>query len=305
MSDFWCVYPDLPAGKGFGLFTPAHWGMLALCALLIAGISALFSCLTRDEGRKASACIDRYEKSSAKNPNAKIFNPNLNLELCCHNLSKKREDAFLRILSLLILGGNILRDLFLLSVHRMSIAYLPLHLCSLSIFVYLLYAFLPARHRRLRAFFGEVSAVLCAPGALTALLFPDWSAYPLFSFMSLHSFVWHALLIAFPILLLQRGAIRPCLRHIWMPILYLFVITPPIWLFDDITGCNYLFVRVPLAGTPLELLADSFGAGWRVSYAALVFIVILLVYAVFALLRRYGILPAANAERVSPHKTHT
>lgn len=56
--------------------------------------------------------------------------------------SKKRQDILLKATALSLLSGNLLRDLFLLSVHRMSLAYLPFHLCSFAIFIYLLQAFL-------------------------------------------------------------------------------------------------------------------------------------------------------------------
>lgn len=55
----------------------------------------------------------------------------------------RRQNTFLKILACLMLAGNLVRDLFLLIIGRMSLAYLPLHLCSFSIFVYLLHAFLP------------------------------------------------------------------------------------------------------------------------------------------------------------------
>ena len=55
----------------------------------------------------------------------------------------RRQNTFLKILACLMLAGNLVRDLFLLIIGRMSLGYLPLHLCSFSIFVYLLHAFLP------------------------------------------------------------------------------------------------------------------------------------------------------------------
>lgn len=192
--------------------------------------------------------------------------------------SRKGQDRILKITSLLLLLGNLLRDLFLICVHRMSTAYLPLHLCSFAIFVYLLQAFLPARFHRFREALGEIGLVLLMPGTLCALIFPDWTSYPLWNFMCLHSFLWHAVLAAYPLALFLSGRIHPSIRHLWYPVLYLCIVTPPTAVFNALTGCNYLFIMRPLPGTPLALLARLLGPYWRVGYALLVLAVILAIY---------------------------
>lgn len=268
MDLFWLEYHDLPEGVGFGLHTPKHFLTLAVCALVIVLLCLWF-------GR----------------------------------LSWKKQEKALKFLPLLMLAGNLLRDVYLLIVGYMSIAYLPLHLCSSSIFAYLLYAFLPeeipeevkqkehltepdgsekqkARRHRLSAFrtsLGEVSFVLLMPGSVTALIFPDWTNYPLFNFMCLHSFFWHTLIACYPMLLLISGRIHPTIKHLWYPFLYLAIITPPIALFDYKENCNYLFVHWPVQGTPLESLYNLMGSCWRVGYAVLVFAVILVIYLVIEL----------------------
>lgn len=192
--------------------------------------------------------------------------------------SKKRQDVFLKAAALSLLAGNLLRDLFLLAVHRMSLAYLPLHLCSFAIFVYLLQAFLSERFLPLRRALGEIGFVLLMPGTICALIFPDWTAYPLWNFMCLHSFLWHAVLVFYPLALFMSRRIRPTIRHLWYPILYLCILVPPTAVFNHFTGCNYLFIMTPLKDTPLELLYSLMGTYWRIGYALLVLSVILLLY---------------------------
>lgn len=194
--------------------------------------------------------------------------------------SRHGRDIFLKWLSVLMLLGNLARDLFLSVIGRMSVNYLPLHLCSFAIFVYLLYAFLPPKAGKFREALGETGFVLLMPGTVCALLFPDWAYYPIWNFMSLHSFIWHTVLAAFPIMLFLSGRIHPAIRHIWYPVLYLCIVVPPTALFNYFTGCNYLFIMYPLPDTPLEWLYHVMGAWWRVGYAALVLLVILGVYAV-------------------------
>lgn len=243
---FWLEGEDLPAGIGFGHFTPLHFLQLFLCFLL-----CLVLCIT----------------------------------FC--RCSFRGQTRYLRILALAMLAGNLARDCFLFAIGRMSLAFLPLHLCSFSIFVYLLHAFLPERQdpaagaviqSRFRELLGETGFVLLLPGTVSALLFPDWTDYPVLNFMNLHSFLWHTVLSAYPILLALTHRIKPRIRHIWFPVCFLLVITPPIYAFDRAFGYNYLFINWPLAGTPIWTIYEAMGSYWRIGYAALVVAVITAVY---------------------------
>lgn len=243
---FWLEGEDLPAGIGFGHFTPLHFLQLFLCFLL-----CLVLCIT----------------------------------FC--RCSFRGQTRYLRILALAMLAGNLARDCFLFAIGRMSLAFLPLHLCSFSIFVYLLHAFLPERQdpaagaviqSRFRELLGETGFVLLLPGTVSALLFPDWTDYPVLNFMNLHSFLWHTVLSAYPILLALTHRIKPRIRHSWFPVCFLLVITPPIYAFDRAFGYNYLFINWPLAGTPIWTIYEAMGSYWRIGYAALVVAVITAVY---------------------------
>ena len=200
--------------------------------------------------------------------------------LCCllyRKMSGKGQVRMQKAVALLTALGELTKDIFLVCIGRMGMEYLPLHLCSLAIAVYLIHAFMP--DSRLRSALGEISYCLLLPGSLSALLFPNWTAYPMLTFMNLHSFLWHALLVLYPILLLISGTIRPTLRHWWYPVVFLLIVTPPVYLFDAMTGYNYMFVLYPLSGTPLETLYDLMGAWWRVGYALGVLAVILIMLA--------------------------
>ena len=249
---FWLERTDLPEGIGFGAFTTQHFAALLACA---AGIAVLCLWFFRLNSQGTKQGFERQEK-------------------------------VLRVLAVLMLAGNLGRDIMLTAVGRMSLGYLPLHLCSFSIFVYLFYAFLPGRTPRMRVFreaLAEISYVLLAPGSMCALIFPDWTMYPLANFLCIHSFVWHAVLAAYPIMLRISGRCHPTIRHLWYPFAFLAVIAPPIGLFDYLTGMNYLFLAWPVPGTPLETCERLMGSWWRVGYAILVFLVILTIYLVIEL----------------------
>lgn len=204
---------------------------------------------------------------------------------CFLKCTREGQETFLRWTAAALLLGNIARDIFLSIKGRMSVEYLPLHLCSFAIFVYLLQAFLPRRFSRFREALGEIGFVLLMPGTICALIFPDWTRYPLWNFMCLHSFIWHAVLVAYPMMLFLSGRIHPTLRHYWYPILYLCIVTPPTALFNAATGCNYLFIMRPLPNTPQEWLVALMGPYWRVGYALVVAGVVLAVYLIIDLCR--------------------
>ncbi|MCH4039700.1 MAG: YwaF family protein [Lachnospiraceae bacterium] len=191
---------------------------------------------------------------------------------------EQAQDTVVRLIPPVMAGLEVWKDLFLVSVHRFSIGYLPLHLCSLGIITFFGAAY--AKSRKWREIWGEISFCLILPGAVSALIFPDWAnLYPVFNFINLHSFTWHGLLVFFPVLLRAGGRVHPTVRHIHYSLLFLAAVVPPILIFDKMTGCNYLFVNRPVSGTPLEALADLMGnPGYLIGYAAMVVGVILLVY---------------------------
>ena len=200
--------------------------------------------------------------------------------------SKKTRDMIMKMIPLFMVFLEVIKDLFLVSAGRFGVGYLPFHVCSIGIFVFLLREFLP--WKKTKEFFGEISVVLIMPGALAALIFPDWTVfYPVLNFINLHSFLWHGLLVLYPLLLLKNGTV-PSVKHIYYVILFLCIIVPPIYLFDKHFGCNYFFVNWPEKDTPLDWLAGFMGnPGYLAGYAVMAVLVILFMYFILYLCRRF------------------
>ena len=74
-----------------------------------------------------------------------------------------------------------------------SIEFLPLHLCSMGGFAALVYALWPQSKNWL----GQLFAYAFFPTALLAVVFPSTSMYPWWNFYCLHTFIFHALIIAY------------------------------------------------------------------------------------------------------------
>ena len=108
----------------------------------------------------------------------------------------------LRVLTLLLLADELLKDVSSLATGQFVWAFLPFHLCSINLFVCVWYALRP------HPLAAEVLYALCLPGAAAALLFPSWQALPLWNVMHLHSSTVHTMLVLFPVLLLA-GGFRP------------------------------------------------------------------------------------------------
>ena len=82
----------------------------------------------------------------------------------------------LKAIPVLMLFMEIFKDCFLIRVHRFGLGFLPLHICSIGIFIFLVREYFPSRS--VKEFCGELAYVLIMPASFAALLFPDWTVYP-------------------------------------------------------------------------------------------------------------------------------
>lgn len=193
-------------------------------------------------------------------------------------LKPEKQSRILRAIPIAMVVLELSKDLLLIINHRFGLGYLPLHLCSIGIFVFFLREYLPWKSAK--EFLGEVAFVLIMPASVAALLDADWTyLYPVWNFINLHSYVWHGLLVLYPLLLKLKGEIYPSIRHIHWVILFLGVTAVPVYLFDKKYQCNYFFVNWPIPNSPLAILAEYMGnPGYLAGYAVLVVGAILVVY---------------------------
>ncbi len=160
------------------------------------------------------------------------------------------------VVSFLLPVTELLKILFLIKAQKFGIGYLPMHLCSLSIFIYPVYTML--KQGKIKDFAGCFCCCVLLPAAVSAIVFPDWTMYPVISFMSLSSFVWHTLQIILPICLCVSGEVRPGFKDAVKCLIFLCMLAVPVYIFDRVYSCNYWFLLNPVPG-PLEMLYSSFG----------------------------------------------
>jgi hypothetical integral membrane protein (TIGR02206 family) len=131
-----------------------------------------------------------------------------------------------------------------------KLEYLPLHLCGVSIIVIAWHTI------RQTTFTSEYLFALSIPGAVMALLFSDWSLHPL---SIVRSMTTHMLEIAYPAMLLFTGEIRPSIKRVWIPLVFLSCLTIIDYRINVAFGTNFLFIGQTSIGSPLGFLADVFG----------------------------------------------
>lgn len=151
----------------------------------------------------------------------------------------------------------------LLSRGLYDLGRLPLHLCSLSIYLCFLHALTgwPGLGQFLYAF--------TLPGAACALLFPDWAGQPLCGFITVSSFLLHFLLVLYPLMQVAAGDLRPELRRLPGCVGWMLLLALPVYFLNKRWNTNYMFLNLPLAGSPLALFAFLGNPGYLLGYLPL------------------------------------
>lgn len=148
------------------------------------------------------------------------------------------------------------RDVVLVVTGYWNVGFLPFHLCSMALLLAFLYAFTGW------FFWGVVYVLLCMPGAAAALLFPNWTVYPFFSYMHIHAFLAHGLTIAFGVWLIASGQVVPRWREYWMVVLFGGIGILLMYPLNQYLGTNFWFLAIPSVGSPLEFIWKHTGSGW-------------------------------------------
>ena len=145
----------------------------------------------------------------------------------------------------LILADEVFKYIILFIGDRWLPTYLPLHLCSINIFLIAYHAFRPGK------LLDNFLYIICIPGALAALLFPSWTELPSSSAMHIHSFTVHILLITYPIMLLAGRDIRPQAKFLPKCLLLLCGLALIALGANLVFGTNFMFLMSADKGNPL------------------------------------------------------
>lgn len=165
----------------------------------------------------------------------------------------------------------VIRVIYIAVLHENFLYELPLHLCSMA---GILCAIHCVTHWE---WLGQVLYSLCLPGAVLALLFPNWNFYPAIHFLTMEAFLFHMGIVLYVCMMLQSHGIVPDIKKLWKVIVFMVVVVVPIYFFDKRFNVNYMFVNRPSAGSPLVWLAGWMGdPGYLVGYAILMILCVVL-----------------------------
>lgn len=167
-------------------------------------------------------------------------------------LDEKGRKKFLYVMSALLIADEIWKHAASLATGQWEWGFLPLHLCSINIFICVINSF------KRDDFTSETLYSVCLPGASLALLMPIWNNLPYWNFMSIHSNSIHVLLAMYPLLLLA-GGFKPNFRRLPKVFLVLLAECVPIFLLNKIIDTNFFFLNGTENNPVLEILVSIFG----------------------------------------------
>ena len=194
-------------------------------------------------------------------------------------LSAGKRRIMLTTLGAYIFLQEMAKNLVLILLGEFSWGYLPFHLCGINI---LLIAFDTIKQTKtVRCFLYYFSI----PGAMLALLFPNWTEMPFWNFFHLHSFTIHILLVLYPLLLVTTGQVSTDLKSALKGVALLVAMAIPVYGLNLLWDTNFMFLMRPDSGNPLELFEKLLGSHlW--GFPILLPIVILVMYIPMYLLKK-------------------
>ena len=179
----------------------------------------------------------------------------------------------------LLLADELFKVVMLIAGGRYLPGYLPLHLCSINIFVIAVHAFKPSK------MISGYLYTVAIPGAIAALLFPSWTSLPVGNFMHLHSFTVHILLALYPITLASAGELYPQVKKIPQYLSLLIIMAIPIWFINLALDTNFMFLMSADPGNPLYLFQEELG-NHLYGFPVLIIAVLIVMYVPLVIIRK-------------------
>lgn len=179
----------------------------------------------------------------------------------------------------LLIADELYKMAILIGSGNYTVEYLPLHLCSINIFIIAIHAYKPLR------ILDNFLYTVCIPGALAALLFPTWTELPLVNGMHLHSFTVHILLALYPIVLTVNGDIKPELKSLPKSLGLLILMAIPIYGLNLLLDTNFMFLMYAEEGNPLYWFGKNWGSH-LLGFPVIIAGILLVMYGPLELIRK-------------------
>ena len=151
---------------------------------------------------------------------------------------------------------EIFRAVLMLCAGEYNIYTLPLHLCGIAVYLNALHAVKGGGK------LGQFLYAFCFPGAVFALVFPDWEYFPLFNILTTMAFELHILIVCY--IVMQHDEIQPDIRHAPGNLAIMLCLAVPVFFFNKVFSTNYMFLNWPVV--PLTLFSWLGRPGYLLGY---------------------------------------
>ena len=175
-------------------------------------------------------------------------------------------------LALFIIFIEVVRDIILVMTGQFTSGDWPFQLCGVGIFIVAYDAWSTDYTSQ------SLLYSLTLPGALAALITPDWVANNSVNFFVWQSFLIHALLVGYVLMQLIARELYPDFRQLWRVVIFLFIVTPLAALLNQAWHQNFFFIQTPVPGSPLEPVAQIFGSFYLLGMVLLIGFVWVIMY---------------------------
>lgn len=188
-------------------------------------------------------------------------------------------DRWRKTVAVLLILDELFKVVMLVIGNRYLPTYLPLHLCSINIFMIAIHAWKPSK------LIAGYLYTVGIPGAMAALLFPTWTSLPLANFMHIHSFTVHILLALYPIVLGTAGELAPQVKKLPQYLLLLVAMAIPIYGINLLLDTNFMFLMYANEGNPLYIFEQLWG-NHLYGFPVLIAAVLLVMYVPLVIFRK-------------------
>lgn len=178
-----------------------------------------------------------------------------------HRFWKQKEKGVLIVFSSLLWGLEVIKIcyvIFYLHDGKVINDWVPLYFCSLTLYASLLSAYGKGAIRRLGDSFlfygGIVSgfAFLCYPSSSLAI-------YPLLSFRTLHSLVYHVISVFLGVMIAWDGYFKPQHKDILSYLIFTYSFALIAYIVNLLCNSNFMFIREPWSIVPLQWIEKVVG----------------------------------------------
>ena len=185
-----------------------------------------------------------------------------------------------KTVAVLLIANELFKMVMLFIGGRYTPSYLPLHLCSINIFLIAIHAWHPTE------MLSNFLYTVCIPGTIAALLFPSWTKLPVLNFMHLHSTTIHIELVMYPLVLAVNGVLKPSAKGIPKCLLLLVCLAGVALVANLIFDTNFMFLMEAEPGNPLYLFEQAFG-NHLIGFPILIAAVLVVMYVPMELYRKH------------------